>query len=163
MRASLRSQSLPAPPTPAEPAETSASAATEATLAATEAAPAAIEVPEADPPAAGPEARDEADLSDEAEARGEPAEQTPPDPEPVTSSAAGTESTPAEPPSATLDPQMEVTVVPGVPRYHTSSCILIRFMGEEDLERMTVAAARDSGCTPCRACQPDQPDHPSSN
>jgi hypothetical protein len=48
-----------------------------------------------------------------------------------------------------------VTVVPGVPRYHRSECILIRFMGEDDLQRMPLEGARDAGCTPCRACQPD--------
>jgi hypothetical protein len=56
------------------------------------------------------------------------------------------------------DPSMEVTVVPGVPRYHNARCILIRFMGDSDLDKMTLAAARDVGCTPCRACLPDQPD-----
>ena len=30
------------------------------------------------------------------------------------------------------DPSMEVTVVPGVPRYHNARCILIRFMGDSD-------------------------------
>jgi hypothetical protein len=52
----------------------------------------------------------------------------------------------------------EVTVVPGVPRYHRASCILIRFMGDSDLDKMTVAAAKEAGCTPCRACLPDQPE-----
>ena len=83
------------------------------------------------------------------------------DPEAATPAATGAEpdpAAPAEAPSITPDPQMEVTVVPGVPRYHTADCILIRFMGESDLERMTLSAARDSGCTPCRACQPDQPE-----
>ena len=37
---------------------------------------------------------------------------------------------------------MEVTVVPGVPRYHNAHCILIRFMGDSDLDKMTLAAAR---------------------
>jgi hypothetical protein len=69
---------------------------------------------------------------------------------------AQTEQPPAAP-SAEPDPQLEVTVVPGVPRYHNARCILIRFMGEDDLEKMTVAAARDAGCTPCRACLPEQP------
>jgi hypothetical protein len=55
------------------------------------------------------------------------------------------------------DPAMEVTVVPGVPRYHKARCILIRFMGDSDLDKMTLAAAREAGCTPCRACLPDQP------
>jgi hypothetical protein len=52
---------------------------------------------------------------------------------------------------------MEVTVVPGVPRYHKARCILIRFMGDSDLDKMTLAAATEAGCTPCRACLPDQP------
>jgi hypothetical protein len=56
------------------------------------------------------------------------------------------------------DPSMEVTVVPGVPRYHNANCILIRFMGDSDLDKMTRAAAREHGCTPCRACLPDQPE-----
>ena len=63
-------------------------------------------------------------------------------------------------PAARLDPDLEVTVVPGVPRYHKSQCILIRFMGDSDLDKMTVAAAREAGCTPCRACLPDQSDSP---
>jgi hypothetical protein len=48
-----------------------------------------------------------------------------------------------------------VTVVPGVPRYHRSDCILIRFMGDSDLQKMPVEAAKKNGCSPCRACQPD--------
>jgi hypothetical protein len=48
-----------------------------------------------------------------------------------------------------------VTVVPGVPRYHRSDCILIRFMGDSDLQKMPAWAARKAGCTPCRACYPD--------
>ena len=63
---------------------------------------------------------------------------------------------------AAPDPDLEVTVVPGVPRYHKSQCILIRFMGDSDLDKMTVAAAREAGCTPCRACLPDQSDSPES-
>ena len=49
----------------------------------------------------------------------------------------------------------DVTVVPGVPRFHRSECILIRFMGDNDLQRMPAEQARQAGCTPCRACQPD--------
>jgi len=63
----------------------------------------------------------------------------------------------AEPTPAEADLQREVTVVPGVPRYHNARCILIRFMSEKDLDKMTLAAARKAGCTPCRACLPDQP------
>ena len=60
-------------------------------------------------------------------------------------------------PQTRQDSQTVVTVVPGVPRYHNASCILIRFMGEGDLETTTLAAAREADCTPCRACLPDQP------
>ena len=49
-------------------------------------------------------------------------------------------------------------MVPGVPRYHRTTCILIRFMGDSDLDKVTVAAAKEAGCTPCRACLPDQPE-----
>ena len=52
--------------------------------------------------------------------------------------------------------QRRVTVVPGVPRYHTPQCLLIRFMGDGDLEKMTLGAARQAGCSPVRACLPDQ-------
>jgi hypothetical protein len=47
----------------------------------------------------------------------------------------------------------EVTVVPGVPRYHDPNCILIRFMPADDVQRMSVSEAEKAGCTPCRACQ----------
>ncbi|MGH3296848.1 MAG: hypothetical protein ACRDP7_34150, partial [Trebonia sp.] len=48
-----------------------------------------------------------------------------------------------------------VTVVPGVPRYHRSDCVLIRFMPEGDIQKLSIAAAKDTGCTPCAACQPE--------
>jgi hypothetical protein len=63
---------------------------------------------------------------------------------------------PPDSPASEPDPSREVTVVPGVPRYHNARCILIRFMGDGDLEKTTLAKARDAGCTPCRACLPDQ-------
>jgi hypothetical protein len=47
----------------------------------------------------------------------------------------------------------QVTVVPGVPRYHEENCILIRFMADGNVQRMTVPEAEKAGCTPCRACQ----------
>ena len=62
--------------------------------------------------------------------------------------------TPEAPEAADL--QREVTVVPGVPRYHHPHCLLIRFMGEDDLDKTTLGEARQAGCTPCRACLPDQ-------
>ena len=61
-----------------------------------------------------------------------------------------------EPVRAEAEPA--VTVVPGVPRYHRRDCILIRFMGDNDLQKMPAEAAREAGCTPCRACQPDGED-----
>ena len=77
--------------------------------------------------------------------------------EPVKPEAAGAEPEPAkpEPAGASKPAGQPVTVVPGVPRYHRSDCILIRFMGDNDLQKMPVEAAREAGCSPCRACQPD--------
>ena len=49
-----------------------------------------------------------------------------------------------------------VTVVPGIARYHNADCILIRFLGEDDLETMTLGKAEESGCVPCRACRPEK-------
>jgi hypothetical protein len=49
----------------------------------------------------------------------------------------------------------QVTVVQGVPRYHDEDCILIRFMGDDDVQKMTVRQATEAGCTPCRACHSD--------
>jgi hypothetical protein len=37
-----------------------------------------------------------------------------------------------------------------------ADCILIRFLGEEDLETMSVQAAEEAGCVPCRACRPEK-------
>lgn len=47
-----------------------------------------------------------------------------------------------------------VAVVRGVPRYHKPDCVLIRFMPEGDLQKLTVPQAKEDGCTPCTACQP---------
>jgi hypothetical protein len=52
----------------------------------------------------------------------------------------------------------EVTIVPGVARYHRRGCILIRFLSDGDLETMTRREAEATGSVPCKACQPDQPD-----
>jgi hypothetical protein len=57
--------------------------------------------------------------------------------------------------SSPLDDQ--VTVVPGVPRYHRRGCILIRFLSDGDLETSTRRAAEAAGSVPCKACQPDKP------
>jgi hypothetical protein len=51
---------------------------------------------------------------------------------------------------------MQVSVVPGITRYHKSDCQLIRFLSADDLEVMTKRAASEAGCVPCKACKPDQ-------
>ena len=48
-----------------------------------------------------------------------------------------------------------VAVVRGVPRYHEADCVLIRFMPEGDVQKLTIPQAREEGCTPCAACQPE--------
>ena len=53
-------------------------------------------------------------------------------------------------------PDTGVIIVQGIGRYHRSGCILIRFMGPEDLESMTLRAAEEAGCVPCKACRPEQ-------
>ncbi len=80
-------------------------------------------------------------------AAGEPAASEPAAHEPGEAAVAG----PAEGPG-----RVEVTVVPGVSRYHRSGCILIRFLGADDLEIMTRQEAEEATFVPCRACQPDQ-------
>jgi hypothetical protein len=66
--------------------------------------------------------------------------------------AAGPEDEPAAAP--TTRGTALVAVVRGVPRYHEPDCVLIRFMPEGDLQKVTVAQAKEDGCTPCGACQP---------
>ena len=86
---------------------------------------------------------------------------------PLVTDASRTSSAPAAPypsaatsypPGRTAGPGPQpapVIVVSGVPRYHRPGCILIRFLGQNDVESTTPAAAEASGCVPCRACQPD--------
>jgi hypothetical protein len=62
----------------------------------------------------------------------------------------------SEPRSGEETSSKQVTVVPGVPRYHEQNCILIRFMADDDMQKMTVSEAAEAGCTPCRACHPDE-------
>jgi hypothetical protein len=58
--------------------------------------------------------------------------------------------------SAGTPEAQQVTVVPGITRYHRDGCILIRFLGEADLEHMSRADAEAADCVPCKACQPDK-------
>ena len=51
----------------------------------------------------------------------------------------------------------EVVIVPGVARYHRGGCILIRFLGGDDVETSTAREAEANGCVPCRACEPEKP------
>ncbi|HEY7324758.1 MAG TPA: hypothetical protein VH520_08015 [Streptosporangiaceae bacterium] len=48
----------------------------------------------------------------------------------------------------------QVLVVPGIARYHRADCILIRFLGEDDLQRISREEAEAAGCAACRACRP---------
>lgn len=69
---------------------------------------------------------------------------------------------PSEPHSASdagpeLGADDEVSVVPGIARYHKADCILIRFLSDDDLEVITRRDAEATGCAPCRACRPDRP------
>jgi len=160
---------LPGAPVPAEPlaAEDLASETASET-------PETLDVPEAlKPPDSPPAADDERPAEDqhspetqhaaEDEASGQPTQQLPvpsaPEPEPAAPEPEPASAAPEpEPGSAAVDLQREVTVVPGVPRYHSTHCLLIRFMDEDDLEKTTLGAARQAGCTPCRACLPDEPE-----
>jgi hypothetical protein len=71
-------------------------------------------------------------------------------------------ATPAAAPAAATgdgarrDRGADVTVVPGIARYHRSDCILIRFLSSGDLETMALRDAEEAGCIPCKACRPEQ-------
>jgi hypothetical protein len=85
-----------------------------------------------------------------------------PEPDPSSSAngdhrpdAAGRPASPAGGDRQPLDE--EVTIVPGVARYHRSGCILIRFLGDDDLETSSRREAKAAGCIACRACEPDKP------
>ena len=120
-----------------------------------------------DPAAGKPEAaaaQDSAagDSAASAPAGEDPAAGKPADGEPAAGgSAAGGSAAPEPGEPAAAEPaagpgRVEVTVVPGVARYHRGGCILIRFLGAGDLEIMTRQEAEEASFVPCRACQPDQ-------
>jgi hypothetical protein len=76
------------------------------------------------------------------------------DPDPKARLASETGSEPPAAPAAGAAPGTAlVAVVRGVPRYHEPDCVLIRFMSEGDVQKLTVPQAREEGCTPCTACQ----------
>ncbi|HEX5301155.1 MAG TPA: hypothetical protein VFW50_29605, partial [Streptosporangiaceae bacterium] len=150
----------------------------------TPASPAATSAPTPGP-APTPGSTSDDDAPSKADGQADPAPATEPEPEPADDIAPADHATPSEIAPSEIAPSedepadeattitkavapasgaasglevTEVTVVPGVPRYHRASCILIRFMGDSDLDKMTVAAAKEAGCTSCRACLPDQPE-----
>jgi hypothetical protein len=109
----------------------------------------------------------------ERDAPAEPPEPGPAEPEPVSAAAehaapdgaavAGPEAEDLSPAGtavrdghAVRGPDTEVTVVPGITRYHRSQCILIRFLGPEDVQSMTRQAAEMASYVPCKACRPEQ-------
>jgi hypothetical protein len=162
------------PPSPAPPREWPAPAAA---FVPQVASPPPEPVVSAGPPAAEPASEDQPQDSPPAEetqqlpvaasiaADAPPASSEELEPAAEAAATPDTPDTPAAPEASdtpeapdTVDLQREVTVVPGVPRYHHPHCLLIRFMGEGDLDKMTLSAARQAGCTPCRACLPDQAD-----
>jgi hypothetical protein len=105
-------------------------------------------------PAAAQESPGEKPEADEKDAE-KTAEQDDEAADKAVDSAAAESAPDEEPESDAPGADSEVTVVPGVPRYHRAECILIRFMGEDDLDKTTLKSAIESGCTPCRACQPE--------
>ena len=95
----------------------------------------------------------------ETEAAAEPEAVAEPEPEPEAAAEAEAESGESEPPAATpADPAPGaglVSVIRGVPRYHDAECVLIRFMPEGDIQKLSIPQAKELGCTPCAACQPE--------
>ena len=86
----------------------------------------------------------------------EPAAEEPAAEEPAAEESAAGEPADDDPAEKPAPGRIEVTVVPGVARYHRSECILIRFLGGGDLEIMTREEAEEAKFAACRACQPDQ-------
>jgi hypothetical protein len=79
-----------------------------------------------------------------------------PSPTVVSASPGSADDKPPAGPPAASGGDTSVFVVPGITRYHREGCILIRFLGADDLERMTKAEAETADCVPCKACQPDK-------
>jgi hypothetical protein len=84
---------------------------------------------------------------------GTPSSGTTPAAQPPTASRADTRPAASSSPAAA---RTRVTVVPGISRYHKADCILIRFLGDDDVETMPLGEAEEAGCVPCRACRPEK-------
>jgi hypothetical protein len=113
----------------------------------------ATETPPAQPPAARETTAEEP--GPERSAVKESAAEPPGGDAPGADAPAAGKSAVKEPAAEPAPGRVEVTVVPGVSRYHRSECILIRFLGAGDLEIMTKQEAVDAKFMACRACQPD--------
>jgi hypothetical protein len=87
-------------------------------------------------------------------AKGEPDASAGSGPAEPAKAAAATDGGAAAGPATGLDDQ--VSVVPGIARYHKADCILIRFLSEDDLEVMSRRDAEAAGSAPCRACRPER-------
>jgi hypothetical protein len=163
-----------AEPRAAEPEPTTAAVAASAGQDAPAKAPAgpeaasrepALDVPQAEEPTA-----EESSSAEESAAEDSAAEESSAEESAVVDSAAqgsaaddsaaeesaGGEPAAGSPAEKPAPGRIEVTVVPGVARYHRSECILIRFLGAGDLDIMTRQEAEDAKFAACRACQPDQ-------
>jgi hypothetical protein len=68
---------------------------------------------------------------------------------PAAVTVSGNGSGPGTPTSGSTE---TVWVVRGVSRYHSSDCVLIRSVDEDDVDTMSQAEAEATGCTPCLAC-----------
>lgn len=127
----------------------------------------AVEVPEPPAGGAGALAAEEGDAGEAEDAGGadgadEVAELAAPGPRPPAGDPGERPGEPGKPGadqaggSAATPLDGDVTIVPGITRYHRRRCILIRFLSDEDLETMTRGAAEAAGSMPCKACQPDK-------
>jgi hypothetical protein len=119
----------------------------------------AVDVPQAGAPRAEESAAEDS-AAEESAAAGSPsadsAAEEPAAEEPAAEERADGEPAADRPAGKPAPGRIEVTVVPGVARYHRSGCILIRFLGAGDLEIMTRQEAVEAKLVACRACQPDQ-------
>ena len=157
-----------AEPEAAEPEPTTAAVAASAGQEAPAKAPAgpeaasrepAVDVPHAEEPAAGESAAEDSAAQESAageSVNGESAAEESVAEEPGAEESAEGKSAVGSPAGNPAPGRIEVTVVPGVARYHRSECILIRFLGAGDLDIMTRQEAEEAKFAACRACQPDQ-------
>jgi hypothetical protein len=109
--------------------------------------------PDAESPDA--DAEDHVATADDVETAADPAAETDEPGETLAVDAAHEDGNADEPSAARRSDSKLVTVIPGVPRYHDPDCILIRFMGEDDIARKSIPEAKAANCTPCAACQPE--------